>query len=67
MGIYCMFYIYNNNFICHTTKKSDNELKGLVYALTPKYSEEGIKWYQSNATLAIIVGIVAIILSIIFW
>ncbi len=48
-------------------KKSDNELKGLVYALTPKYSEEGIKWYQSNATLAIIVGIVAIILSIIFW
>jgi SSS family solute:Na+ symporter len=47
--------------------KSDNELKGLVYALTPKYREEGIKWYQSNLALAILIGIVAIILSIIFW
>jgi SSS family solute:Na+ symporter len=52
-----------------TTKrtKSDTELKGLVYSLTPKYKEEGVKWYQSNIALAILVGVVAVILSIIFW
>jgi SSS family solute:Na+ symporter len=47
--------------------KSDNELKGLVYTLTPKYKEEGEKWYQSNVALAILVGAMAITLSIIFW
>ncbi len=52
-----------------TTKrtKSDGELKGLVYSLTPKYKEEGVKWYQSSEVLAIIIGLVAIVLSIIFW
>jgi SSS family solute:Na+ symporter len=47
--------------------KSDSELKGLVYSLTPKYREEGVKWYQSNVALAIFVGAIAIILSILFW
>ena len=47
--------------------KSDTDLKGLVYSLTPKYREEGVKWYQSNVALAILIGITAIILSIIFW
>jgi SSS family solute:Na+ symporter len=47
--------------------KSDNELKGLVYSMTPKYKEVGEKWYQSNIALAVLVGAMAIVLSILFW
>jgi SSS family solute:Na+ symporter len=47
--------------------KSDEELKGLVYSLTPRIVEEGVVWYKRPAPVAIFVGIVAIILSLIFW
>ncbi|MBA7583250.1 hypothetical protein ES708_25191 [subsurface metagenome] len=47
--------------------KPDGELKGLVYSLTPKQKEEGVVWYERPAVLAVIVGIIAIILSILFW
>lgn len=47
--------------------KSDNELKGLVYSLTPKYVDEEKEWYKRPVTLSIIIGIIAITLSIIFW
>ena len=50
-----------------TRKKTDNELKGLVYSLTPRIKEEGLHWYQQPATLGIIVLLAAIILNIIFW
>jgi len=48
-------------------KKSDNELKGLVYALTPKYKEEHVAWYSKSTTLATIVLVIAVILTILFW
>ena len=47
--------------------KTDEELKGLVYSLTPRIVEEGVVWYKRPAPLAIIVGIIAIILSLLFW
>lgn len=47
--------------------KTDGELKGLVYSLTPKLKEEGVVWYERPAVLAVIIGIIAIILSILFW
>ena len=47
--------------------KPDEELKGLVYSLTPRIVEEGVAWYRRPGPLAVIVGIVAIILSLIFW
>ncbi len=47
--------------------KTDEELKGLVYSLTPKIVDDSKHWYQKPAVLAWIVGIIAIILSIIFW
>ncbi|KPL14599.1 MAG: Na+/galactose cotransporter, partial [Bacteroides sp. SM23_62] len=47
--------------------KSDEELKGLVYSLTPRIIEEGVVWFKRPAPVAIFVGIVAIILSLIFW
>jgi len=47
--------------------KTDDELKGLVYSLTPKLKEENVVWYKRSSTLAIIVMILVIILTIIFW
>lgn len=50
-----------------TQQKADSELIGLVYSLTPKENELDAKWYSKPSTLAIIVGSMAIILSILFW
>jgi SSS family solute:Na+ symporter len=50
-----------------TRKKTDDELRGLVYSLTPRIKEHGLPWYKQPATLGIIVLIAAIILNIIFW
>ena len=47
--------------------KTDDELKGLVYSLTPKVQDDSKHWYQTPTFLAIIVGALALALSIIFW
>ncbi|MEI6575466.1 MAG: sodium:solute symporter family protein [Bacteroidota bacterium] len=47
--------------------KTDEELTGLVYSLTPRISEEGVAWYAKPVSLAILVGLMALGLSIIFW
>jgi len=47
--------------------KTDDELKGLVYSLTPKVQDDSKHWYQTPVFLAIIVGALALALSIIFW
>ena len=48
-------------------KKTDAELKGLVYSLTPKVKEETVPWYQRSTTLAIFVLAIAAVLTILFW
>jgi SSS family solute:Na+ symporter len=48
-------------------RKSDEDLKGLVYALTPKPKEEHLPWHHRPVFLAVIVGIMTIALNIIFW
>src|SRR5512133_1363876 len=48
-------------------QKSDAELHGLVYALTPRTLAEEGPWYQRPLGLAIIVGVICVILSILFW
>ncbi len=48
-------------------KKTNEELTGLVYSLTPRPKEKDVVWYQRPVFLAIIVGIIAIILNIIYW
>jgi SSS family solute:Na+ symporter len=50
-----------------TQKKTDAELKGLVYSLTPKPDSGHEPWYQQPVTLGILVLIVTIALNIIFW
>jgi SSS family solute:Na+ symporter len=47
--------------------KTEEELKGLVYSLTPRLKATDEPWYQQPATLGIIILAVALILNIIFW
>jgi SSS family solute:Na+ symporter len=47
--------------------KSDEELKGLVYSLTPKLKEEHVPWFQRSSSLALLVLGLAVILTILFW
>jgi SSS family solute:Na+ symporter len=47
--------------------KTDQELKGLVYSMTPRVQDDSKYWYQTPVFLAIIVGAIALALSIIFW
>jgi SSS family solute:Na+ symporter len=47
--------------------KTDDELVGLVYSLTPKDKLEGVAWYKRPVTLAIFVLALATILTVMFW
>lgn len=47
--------------------KSHEDLKGLVYSLTPRLIDRDDKWYHRPAFLAIIVGAITLLLSILFW
>jgi solute:Na+ symporter, SSS family len=50
-----------------TRTKTDAELTGLVYSLTPKPKSENEPWYKQPVTVGIIILAVAIVLNIIFW
>ncbi len=58
-----------NGLLSLATKqeKSDEELQGLVYSLTPKQREENEVWILRPAVLGVLVFLAAIILNIIFW
>jgi solute:Na+ symporter, SSS family len=47
--------------------KSDDELRGLVYSLTPRQTEGHLPWYKRPAALGTAVLGLALILNIIFW
>ena len=47
--------------------KSDGDLHGLVYSLTPKVTEPSVPWYKQPAALDVIVMAAVIALNIIFW
>jgi SSS family solute:Na+ symporter len=47
--------------------KTDAELDGLVYSMTKKLDDSGVVWYNRPWFLAVIVGIIMIVLSILFW
>lgn len=50
-----------------TKPRPDEELKGLVYALTPRPKEEGLAWYQKPSLLAVIVLVLLVVLNAVFW
>jgi solute:Na+ symporter, SSS family len=47
--------------------KTDDELRGLVYSLTPRIDEGHMPWYKRPVTLGIAVLVVSAILNVIFW
>jgi SSS family solute:Na+ symporter len=47
--------------------KTNEELKGLVYSLTPKIKEEGQMWLLRPAVLGVILLAACAILNVIFW
>jgi SSS family solute:Na+ symporter len=47
--------------------KTDEELKGLVYSLTPKIKSGDEPWYKQPALLGSLILIVTIVLNVIFW
>jgi SSS family solute:Na+ symporter len=47
--------------------KTDEDLKGLVYSLTPRIKDDSKHWYQKPEVMALFIGAIAIVLSIIFW
>jgi SSS family solute:Na+ symporter len=50
-----------------TKPRPDQELKGLVYALTTRAKDEGLRWYQKPALLAVGVLTILVMLNWIFW
>ena len=48
-------------------KKTDEELKGLVYTLTPKQKTENEPWYMQPVTLGILVLVATLLLNLTFW
>jgi len=47
--------------------KSDADLKGLVYSLTPKIVDNNVPFYQRPAVVGIVLLILCVILNLIFW
>jgi SSS family solute:Na+ symporter len=47
--------------------KSDADLQGLVYALTPRIKDQELPWYGRLATLGVVVLGLALVLNILFW
>ena len=47
--------------------KTDEELRGLVYSLTPRIEEGHMVWWKRPVTLGIAVLVVSAILNVIFW
>jgi SSS family solute:Na+ symporter len=47
--------------------KTDEELRGLVYSLTPKHRDENEHWIFRPAVLGSIVMVAVVVLNLIFW
>jgi SSS family solute:Na+ symporter len=50
-----------------TTARPEEELKGLVYSLTPRPKEEGVPLHRQPGPLAIVVLAATLVLNVIFW
>ena len=47
--------------------KSDAELTGLVYSLTPRITDDELAWYKRPAALGAVVLGMTLVLNILFW
>jgi solute:Na+ symporter, SSS family len=48
-------------------RRTEQELTGLVYALTPKPKDEGVPWYERPTVLGAGILALTVVLNIIFW
>jgi SSS family solute:Na+ symporter len=48
-------------------ERSDEDLKGLVYSLTPRQKDQHLVWYRRPAALAVLVLGLTLALNVIFW
>jgi SSS family solute:Na+ symporter len=48
-------------------EKTDEELNGLVYSMTPRLDDSHVAWYKRPWFLAVIVGVIMVVLSVLFW
>jgi len=49
------------------SKKTDQDLKGLVYSLTDRPKEEHLPWWKTPGGFGVLVLVLAIVLNVIFW
>jgi SSS family solute:Na+ symporter len=47
--------------------KTDDELRGLVYSLTPRIQEDYLPWYKRPVALAVVILVASVVLNVIFW
>jgi SSS family solute:Na+ symporter len=47
--------------------RTDEQLAGLVYSLTPKVKEHGVPWWKQPVTLGVIVLGLTLLLNLLFW
>ena len=47
--------------------KTDDELRGLVYSLTPRITDAELVWYKRPAALGVAVLALTLVLNVIFW
>jgi SSS family solute:Na+ symporter len=62
----CFVLTLGISFVTRRTKNNE-ELKGLVYSLTPKLKEEGGSWILRPAVLGVILLAACVALNYIFW
>src|SRR5215831_14889832 len=48
-------------------RKSDDELAGLVYALTPRPKDGDVPWYERPTTLGAVMLAITLVLNLVFW
>ena len=47
--------------------KTDEDLKGLVYSLTPRPKEEHLPWWKTPEGFGVAVLVLAVVLNVLFW
>ena len=50
-----------------SARSRTTDLRGLVYALTPRQKDGGLPWYKRPATLGALVLGLTLALNVIFW
>jgi solute:Na+ symporter, SSS family len=63
----CCFVLTLVISLATSRTKPDEELKGLVYSLTPKIKSDNLPFYQQPGVIGVILLIACVILNLIFW